>query len=38
MEDFSKLKLFQLILLGYSALVQAFRNNPSILWDSKNPM
>ncbi|KAL9957684.1 hypothetical protein ACROYT_G034608 [Oculina patagonica] len=33
------MKLFQLILLGCSALqVQAYRNNPSILWDSKNPI
>lgn len=36
MEVFGKLKLFQLILLGCSAL--GFRNNPSVLWDSNNPM
>jgi len=36
MEVFRKLKLFQLILLGCSTL--GTLNNPSILWDSNNPM
>ena len=33
-----KLEFLAIMFLACGALVQSFVNNPSILWDSKNPM